>query len=291
VLATSSARADDAKLACIAAHTEGQELRNAGNPVAARARFAICANPSCPAMVRTECTQLGKQLDDALPTLLIEARSPDGAGVTAVRMFVDGVSVLDELTRLPIKIAPGEHLLRFVPADPQLGEREVKIAPREGEKNIILVLDLPRRVRHDGGVDGNGAVVASPRAPVTQSPYEPVRRGTDGDTRSAHGGGVSTTGIVLLGLSAGSLIAFGAFALKGRSEERELAGCAPRCAASDVDRMYRDYLIADVALGVGVLAGGIGGWLVIASLGSPAKPSATVRLAPLGLGGVVSTVF
>ena len=292
VYATSAALADEGKLACIAAHTEGQELRNAGNPIAARARFAICSSPSCPTFVRTECAHFGKQLDDALPTLLIEARSPDGAPVTAVRMLVDGVLVLEELTRLPVKIAPGEHLLRFVPADPQLAEREVTIATREGEKNILLVLDLPRRVRPGGASEGDGAVVSrAPRAPVTQNPYEPVPRAADRDTRARHGGGVSVPGLVLLGVSVASLVTFTAFGVKGRNEEDELAGCAPSCASSDVDRMYRDYLIADVALGVAALAGAVGGWLVISSLGSPANPTATLRIAPLGLGGVVSTTF
>jgi hypothetical protein len=311
--------ADPEKLACVAAHAEGQELRNAGHPMRARVRFEACARATCPPMVRAECVRFVGQIDAALPTLLIEARAPDGTAVTAVRMLVDGEPLLEELTGVPVKIAPGEHLLRFEPADARIASREVKIVARDGEKNIHLVLDLASQFRPNGiadagesDIDCGGTTKGTPPCAEGRScradadcergrcaanrclsaPAPAARAAEPMPPRPLleAGGRVPVLGLGLLAVSVGSLATFTIFALKGKGEQRELEGCARTCASTDVDRMYRDYLVADVALGLALVAGATGTWLVLSSSRSPSK-IATVRFAPRGAGGVVSATF
>jgi hypothetical protein len=94
--------------------------------------------------------------------------------------------------------------------------------------------------------------LAPPRPPETESiaaptasppPPPPEDRDSDSAVLSYALGGVALVG-------AGS---FAYFALSGRAKESEL-GCSPRCSDSQLDPITRDYLIADISLGVSVLA-------------------------------------
>jgi hypothetical protein len=55
-------------------------------------------------------------------------------------------------------------------------------------------------------------------------------------------------------VAAGSFTYFG---LKGRSTEHQLDQCAPRCNAADVSAMRREYLAADISLGILVAAAAV----------------------------------
>jgi hypothetical protein len=49
-----------------------------------------------------------------------------------------------------------------------------------------------------------------------------------------------------------------------RERARSRRQCAPRCSHDDRDEVLRDYRIADVSLGVAVVALGVGLWLALA---------------------------
>jgi hypothetical protein len=59
---------------------------------------------------------------------------------------------------------------------------------------------------------------------------------------------------VLAGVAAIGAASFGYFALSGRSKENKLDDCDRHCSDDRLDPITRDYLIADVSLGVGLLA-------------------------------------
>ena len=56
--------------------------------------------------------------------------------------------------------------------------------------------------------------------------------------------------------------------------------CAPNCASSDVGTMRRDYLVADISLGLAIAAGAALAWYVLAAPRANAAPKAGL-VAPL----------
>ena len=75
---------------------------------------------------------------------------------------------------------------------------------------------------------------------------------------------------VLSGVAVVGLGSFTYFGLSGKHQENDLKShCAPGCQDSDVDAMYRSYLIADVSLGVSLAAASVAGYLLL----SPSKTS------------------
>ena len=58
--------------------------------------------------------------------------------------------------------------------------------------------------------------------------------------------------------------------------------CAPFCAQTEVDSMHRDYVVADVSLGIGLAALGVSVWIIHA-FREPARPSTSARVDPRGL--------
>jgi hypothetical protein len=53
---------------CVASHTEGQILRHGGHLLEAAAQFDLCAVESCPAIVRSDCTEFRHEVETAQPT-------------------------------------------------------------------------------------------------------------------------------------------------------------------------------------------------------------------------------
>ena len=78
------------------------------------------------------------------------------------------------------------------------------------------------------------------------------------------------------GLGIAAMGSFAFFGLRGYREEVSLeSSCAPRCAPGSDDAMRRDYLVADIALGVGVLSLVAAAWLYVAR--DTARPARAAR--------------
>ena len=90
VFASGPALADLTKDQCIDANGKGQELRREGSFAAARLQLRQCATPSCPAMVRDDCTRRLDELESAQPTILFDVKDATGTDLIDVRVSVDG---------------------------------------------------------------------------------------------------------------------------------------------------------------------------------------------------------
>lgn len=235
VLIASPARADDAadaeqvKLSCIATHEAGQASLARHRPHAAREEFLKCARPTCPGAIQRECAEQLSVADAAAPTVSLEARGEGGNDEGRVRVFLDGVLLVDRLDGAAIPVEPGEHTFAF--ERPSGGTETVHVVVSEGDKNR--------------------KVVATFRPPVAAPPASPVHL----PGHEAPPPSIPTMSYVLGGVSLAALGAFGVFALTGKGKENDLAGsCSPRCAEADVSAVRQDYVLADVSLGVGVVA-------------------------------------
>ncbi len=219
------------KVECVTAHGEAQRLRRAGQLRETRAQLLTCANPSCPEPVTAECVPWLADVERALPTVVFEARLPDGGDAIDVTVLVDGEKVEDKLDGRAVAVNPGAHAIRFVPASGAATvERRVVVA--EGEKTRVIRVDLP-----------SAALLA---------PVPPLTRESSGGSHGPH-----WMTYVLGGVSVASFGGFAAFGLKGNAERDDLDPggldhCKPHCSAHETLPARNDYIAADVFLGVGI---------------------------------------
>jgi hypothetical protein len=82
---------------------------------------------------------------------------------------------------------------------------------------------------------------------------------------------VPTASWILGGVSILGLVGFTGFGLTGKSAE----GCVPSCTRSQVDDFRRDYLFADLSLGVAIVTGGLAAYFALTT--KPAPTNAASR--------------
>lgn len=239
------------KAACVAAHEEGQSLRTQKKLHAARERFIACAKSECPAVLRKECGEQIEVLDAQAPSLAFEALDENGNTDPAVKVSIDGTVASQRLTGASVDVEPGEHAIKFERGDGKIIEQKILVS--EGEKNRKVVADY-------------ASLVPKPIKDDRQKPPPPPPEEKKIPLGTYVAGGVA---VVALG-------SFAVFALTGKSTEDDLAGkCSPNCKDDEVSPVHRDYLIADVSLGVAAVATIVAVVLALPALGS--SPSANVR--------------
>lgn len=245
------------KARCIAAHEAGQELRGDKKPHAAREKFVQCARSECPLVLRKECTELLASVEKDAPTVALEAKDDAGNDTADVKVTMDGEVVATRLTGTALDVEPGEHVFTFEREDGKKIEQRVLVV--EGDKNKKIVADYSALVPKPPPPSGG----AEPRvAPPPERKPIPVGSWIAG------------------GVAAAALGSFAFFAISGKGDEHDLAGsCSPRCTDAEVAPVKRDYLVADVSLGVAVVAAAVAVVLALPSLGSTARVE-PVRAAP-----------
>jgi hypothetical protein len=83
------------------------------------------------------------------------------------------------------------------------------------------------------------------------------------------------------GLGVVALGVFGYFGLRGMADADHLRStCVPACQSSDVADVRTKLVVADVALGVGVVSLAVATWFAVRALVAPSRASSEVRVAP-----------
>ena len=244
-----------AKTACLAAHEEALALRAQKKPHAAREKFVACARIECPTVVRKECGEQVALVEKDAPTVVLEARDELGADTMAVNVSMDGSPIAPRLTGAAVDVEPGEHLFRFEREGGKAIEQRVLIV--EGDKNRKVVAEF-------------ASLVAKPPAGETVvPPHEPKK--------------VPVIAYVLGGVSLAAVGSFAYFALSGKGAENDLgSSCSPNCSDADLSPVKRDYLIADVSLGIGIALAAVTVLLSLPALtdSGAASTSAASRRSP-----------
>jgi hypothetical protein len=214
---------------CLTAHTQAQRLRQDGKLRASREQLLVCARTSCPNVVRAECGEWLGEVLALLPTVVIAARAADGTDLAEVRVTVDREPVLSHLDGRELELDPGLHTLRLEASGFEPAEQTIVV--REREKARALAFTMPK---------------------VTTS-LPAARSLPPGGNNEARPVPVVVYGLGALGIAA--LGSFAYFGLSGRAEYFDLKDrCGPGCTSSDVAPMRTRLLLADVSLGVSVVA-------------------------------------
>ncbi len=250
-LATSwSAGARAEQVTCFNAPVEGQKLRKAGKLLAARQQFLTCAQKECPAEIVDDCAKWASEVERALPSVVIAARDPQGRDLVDARVSIDG-SVFAPLGSRATRLDPGKHTLSVRTADGEVIDRELTLQEGEHERSFVVTFGAPVEPPHSPAMLSHGAATNDAR------PVPPVVWIV---------GGVGAVGMV-------SFATFGILGVSARSS----AHCDVGCPSSDKSDVDTKLLVADVSLGIGLVALGVAAALYVM------RPNAAASTAFLGV--------
>jgi hypothetical protein len=269
---------------CVDTNARAQHLRADGKLGEARQELRKCSDPSCPALVRNDCTKRLDDAENAQPTIAFEAKDASGADLTAVKVEVDGKPLADKLDGTALPVDPGQHVFTFKAGNQPPVTRTLVLTEGEKGRREQVVLFAP------------GA--AAP-APVPAATVASVPAGNE-TSASDHGGGMGTpkilglvaAGLGVAGIAVGSVFGAQAFSLKDQqvSDCGSPTTCTPAGHARAIDDHSTgttDSTIADVGFiaGGALLVGGVVLFLVGGSSARPAPAAGMVVAPSVGPGG------
>jgi hypothetical protein len=267
LLASALARAEPTTKECLAASEAWIGSREAHHLRDARAQLLVCAAPSCPHDVREECARHVPEINEAVPTVVFEAKTTMGKDVADVTVTVDGTPFATKLDGTALEIEPGEHKVRAEGAG--LPPVEQTIVIREGDKD--------RHERITLHVPGEPLATEHSARPLVV-----VRARSHGTQRIA---GIVIGSLGLAGIAAGSVV--GVVAMSDWNQVKADCPIANQCATPDAYKLHD----ATVTLGwVSTAAFIFGGAALVAGVvilaTTPRDASVTVGLR-VGLGALV----
>jgi hypothetical protein len=230
ITVTARAPADDSKAECVRAFEAAQRARLRSKLVEAKAELRICSRDVCPGLVHDDCTAWLREVEAAMPSVVISVRTSDGEDVPDARVSIDGRPV--RLAGTPIELSPGEHSIRVEASERRTLERKLMV--NAGEKSRLVSLTLPARARSELGRE----IRTEPTRPSW--PYF-----------------VGALGIVAVGAGV-TLDVLGSRRLRDLRDD-----CAPSCSSSDVKSTRTTIIVGDSLIAGGVIALGIAGYGLI----------------------------
>jgi hypothetical protein len=226
---------------CVAQNNAAADHRANHQLLAARAAYRACvAEPGCPDVVSSECESALSELKTAIPTLLVSVLDEQRHDAVGATLKVDGRAVAVDGS--PIEVDPGPHQLLAVG---QGAAASIQVIGVENEANREVELVL--KGLHPAPISPDGESQSGDASAAATSVATPRSR---------------VPSYVLGGVSAVGLASFGYFAISGHSEVNQLEQCRPDCTRSAVHDVRVRYLLADVSLGVSVVALATAGYLL-----------------------------
>jgi hypothetical protein len=228
------ARADDREQ-CASAADQAQQLRDEGKYRRAREQLLLCARDVCPAPIKRDCLEWLTQVESTAPTVVFGAKDAT-KDLSDVKVSVDGAAVTDRLDGKPVQMDLGKHTVKFE-YQGQVKEEEVIIGAGQKNRNVTVTF---------------GAAAAAPTGPTPPPGGETSKEGS------------IVPALVVGGIGVLAIGSFAIFGLGGKSDVTNLENtCKPHCAESDVDKARTKLIIADISLGVGIVALGVATYLFV----------------------------
>jgi hypothetical protein len=253
LLASGVARAASPTTAeCLAASESATSLSNEHKLRAERAELLVCAEASCPAAVRRECLRLVDDVNKGIPTIIISAKGPSGADLTAVKVTMDHDVLSEVLDGTALAIDPGIHTFTFEAGGQRPVTRNLVIREAEKDRRELVTFEaLPAKPRSEAAVQANVANVRGQApAPTPPAPPTPVPVHKGGTQRVL---AIAAAGVAVVGIGVGT--AFGLIAMSKKNDAQSL--CPDRCATQDGVSKWSDAAVAGNVSTVAFAAGGV----------------------------------
>ena len=257
-------RAQDAapppdKEACVASFDRGQKAQSDRALRRALADLIVCAQESCPTVLRADCAGVLAEVRSALPTIVFAADDGNGRELTDVQVHAGPELLTSKLDGRAIPVDPGAIELRFEsPGQPTVVTTWMV---REGEKSRVIRVSLGKPTTPEPATEGAGG----------------PRRTTPTPPRSTLGwvlpGSLVAVGLAGLGVALGERLSF-----DGHVDDLR-GSCAPDCTQAQRSDLSSTLVASNVSLGVGLgaLALGVVTWFLTAP--AAAGPSSGARAA------------
>lgn len=242
---------NDEKRQCADAYERAQELRMAHRLLDAREQLVACSRPSCPKAAVEDCAVWLRQVQAAIPSVVVRVVDAAGAPLPGARVTIDGAPSDAASAGTAVDLDPGTHTIR-VEAEGH-SPAESGIALREGDRNRLVTFSL--------------------------TSIQPVAPAPAAEQPSPAPSSVPVPALVAAGIGGVALAGWGYFGVRGLVDRSaiEASGCLPHCGDEQVSAVNREFLVADVSLGVAVVAVAIASWIWL----SGRHAAAPVRAAPL----------
>ncbi|MDP9036190.1 MAG: hypothetical protein M3O50_15425 [Myxococcota bacterium] len=255
---------------CINAAERGQQLRDDGKLQLAHRAFAHCARDACPAVVKTDCAQWLREIDEKTPTIVLKAHDEAGVELTNVIVVMDDSSIAATLDGKPIPVDPGEHLFHFEASGAPAVEQRLVIRPGEHDRLIQVTLVTPAAVVSAATAPAQVALASVPASAAVDEPSTPPVTESPARTRLP----IPLATWILGGVAVaafGTEAYVGLTALNQRNTDLAPGGCSPHCGSSEKSSIQTRFAVADVSLGIGLLSAGLAAYFFFTSKQSPAS--------------------
>jgi hypothetical protein len=258
--------------ACVGAWRSAEEMVKAGHMREAKVSMLKCAQASCSALLRKECTRRVAEIESDIPSIVPIVTDASGDTLTDVSVSMDDESLATRIDGRALLVDPGAHEFTFKTSEGVLASYKTVIA--QGQRNRTIEIALRPR--------GQGPLVRT-RVPGGSPPMatsgERRNQGSEVDMVSAGDAGTSryfTTGTyALAGLGALGIAGYALTTYWGNRDNQLLNSCRPDCKQSSVDHIRQLYLAGKVSLGLGIAALAGATYLYVTS---NSKPSAEMAL-------------
>jgi hypothetical protein len=235
----STASHADEREQCASSADQAQSLRDEGKYRRAREQFLLCARDVCPGPIKRDCLDWLTKLDEVAPSIVFTAKDgATGSDVSDVKVSMDGVQLTERLDGKPIPVDTGEHTFKFERGG-QAQEQKVLVGAGQKSRNITVQF---------GGAAGPG-------------PAPGPAPGPSGGGEKSEGSLVPA--FVVGGIGVLALGSFAFFGISGKNAVDDLKACKPFCEESEVDKARTKLILADISLGVGIVALGVATYMFI----------------------------
>ncbi len=246
------ARAEPTKDECVDADTRAQVARRAGKFRDARAQLDICVSPSCPAVVRSDCTE---RLDEVLrnaPTLVFDVKDASGADISATAITIDGKPLVERLDGKAVPVDTGEHTLVFTSQGHLPRTLHVVVSDGDKDRRVPIVLGQPAEEQQTSSPTTEAPT--HPTHPTTTDANEPETP-MAGHPLRIPGVVIAVVGLVGVGLGIGFTAA--TYSSWNASQQECSAAVAPSCPAHDQAAIDHDNAVTyATAATISFIAGG-----------------------------------
>jgi hypothetical protein len=220
--------------ACIAAFDQGQRSKTAHHLRRAQTELLVCTQESCPSVLRADCAGVLRNVELALPTIVLAADDGEGHDITDVRVKSGNDTIAEKIDGRSLDFDPGTYDFVFERTGKPIADAPSTITVhqvlREGEKNRVVRATFRRK----------SAPIASAPGRVEAPPAERTLPGYLVPT------GLGVLGLVGLGSALLNRLAFD-------SDVDEMrARCAPECTQSERADLSSTLVASNVSLGIGI---------------------------------------
>ena len=189
LLAAPYARAGDPSVPeCLTATENAVKLKKELKLRKAREQLILCGAPSCPSMVRADCTHGVDEVNGLLPTIVFTVKTAAGQELSAVKVTMDGEVVAEHLDGGPLTLDPGSHEFTFAAVgQPPVTQTLMLHANEKGRSETVLVgppaptptPPLPTAPALVSPAPPPSTLASQPSPPPTPIPvHEPINTGS-----------------------------------------------------------------------------------------------------------------